>query len=136
MPPFNGDWPSSLFASQDPVAIDSVAYDFLLAERPHVVANGTGVPGSLEGGAQDYRHEAALAENPPSAAFYDPENDGDSMVSLGVHEHWNNSDNKQYSQNLGTWAGIELISGMNFLIKKSKKYLLTWSYLVAELIIM
>jgi hypothetical protein len=33
MPPFgdgvNGDWPSSLFASLDPVAIDSVGYDFL-----------------------------------------------------------------------------------------------------------
>ena len=32
MPPFNGRWPSSLFASQDPVAIDSVCYDFLLKE--------------------------------------------------------------------------------------------------------
>jgi hypothetical protein len=82
MPPFNGDWPSSLFASQDPVAIDSVAYDFLLAEWPHVVENGNGGPDSLEGGAQDYLHEAALAENPPSATFYDPENDGESMVSL------------------------------------------------------
>jgi hypothetical protein len=29
MTPFDGDWPASLFLSQDPVAIDSVAYDFL-----------------------------------------------------------------------------------------------------------
>ena len=31
-PPFNGDWPKSLFASQDPVAIDSVGFDFLYSE--------------------------------------------------------------------------------------------------------
>jgi hypothetical protein len=110
MPPFNGDWPSSLFISQDPVAIDSVAYDFLLTEWPHVVENGTGSVGSLQGGAQDYLHEAALADNPPSKAFFDPENDGVVMNSLGVHEHWNNSTDKQYSRNLGAGDGIELIS--------------------------
>src|ERR1019366_708433 len=32
MTPFNTNWPSSLFVSQDPVAIDSVCYDFLLNE--------------------------------------------------------------------------------------------------------
>ncbi|MCX8038863.1 MAG: DUF362 domain-containing protein, partial [Candidatus Sumerlaeia bacterium] len=31
-PPFNGHWPCSLFASQDPVAIESVAVDFFAAE--------------------------------------------------------------------------------------------------------
>ncbi len=105
MHPFNGDWPSSLLASQDPVAIDSVAYDFLLEEWPEEVQ-----PGSMEGGAQDYLHEAALADNPPSGTFYDPENDGAAMASLGVHEHWNNPQDKQYSRNLGTGNGIELIS--------------------------
>jgi hypothetical protein len=64
-----GDWPSSLFASQDPVAIDSVAYDFLLAEWPDVVSGGVNAPGSLRGGAEDYLHEAALANDPPSGAF-------------------------------------------------------------------
>jgi hypothetical protein len=60
MAPFNGDWPSSLFASQDPVAIDSVAYDFLYAEWPDYVENGVcSFNDSLEGGAQDYLHEAA-----------------------------------------------------------------------------
>ncbi len=34
MMPFNGDWPNSLFASQDPVAIDSVGLDFWLEEEP------------------------------------------------------------------------------------------------------
>jgi hypothetical protein len=112
MPPFNGDWPSSLFASQDPVAIDSVAYDFLLAEWPDQVDDGDCGAGGLEGGAQDYLHEAAQANDPPSGTFYDPENDSMAMGSLGVHEHWNNSEDKQYSRNLGTGAGIELVSSI------------------------
>lgn len=114
MAPFNGDWPSSLFASQDPVAIDSVAYDFLHTEWPDYVENGVCVSNdSLDGGAQDYLHEAALANNPASGSFYDPERDNVPMTSLGVHEHWNNPTDKQYSRNLGTGDGIELISPNN-----------------------
>ena len=107
----NGDWPSSLFVSQDPVAIDSVAYDFLLEEWPDVVTGGYGAPGSLKGGEQDYLHEAALIEEPPSGAFYDPSHNGSEVrpLSLGVHEHWNNPIEKQYSRNLGTGEGIELV---------------------------
>lgn len=56
-----GDWPSSLFASLDPVAVDSVGYDFLRHEWPHVV---TGSRGQLGEGPQDYLHEAAQADNP------------------------------------------------------------------------
>jgi hypothetical protein len=105
MEPFNGDWPSSLFASQDPVAIDSVGYDFLLTEWPHVVAD----PG-LEGGAEDYLHEAALASQPPSQTLYQPDGEGHPLSSsLGVHEHWNNPHDKQYSVNLGIGPGIELV---------------------------
>ncbi|MHC4242413.1 MAG: DUF362 domain-containing protein [Planctomycetota bacterium] len=110
MEPFGGDWPSSLFASQDPVAIDSVGYDFLLQEWPDIVSGGIGAPGSLEGGAEDHLHEAALAYNPPSGTFYDPNNDGLGLASLGVHEHWNNPVDKQYSRNLGIGEGIELTS--------------------------
>jgi len=109
MHPFNGDWPSSLFASQDPVAIDSVGFDFLSAEWPDTVNSGNGEIGSLGGGAQDYLHEAAQADNPPSGTFYDPEGDGIAMRSIGVHEHWNNSIEKKYSRNLGVGDGIELI---------------------------
>jgi len=101
MAPFYGDWPSSLFVSQDPVAIDSVCYDFLRTEwndYPHY------------DGADDYLHEAALADNPPSGTFYDPNRDGLGLASLGTHEHWNNSLLKQYSRNLGTGEGIELTS--------------------------
>jgi len=113
MAPFNGNWASSLFASQDPVAIDSVCYDFLLNEWPNVVNNGSTWPGNgLQGGAEDYLHEAALADNPPSGTFYDPARTGSRLASLGVHEHWNNPLDKQYSRNLGLSQGIELVSLM------------------------
>ena len=100
--PFNGDWTSSLFASQDPVAIDSVGLDFLWTEwddAPHW------------SGTNDYLIEAALANDPPSGTFYDPDQKGDvaRLTSLGVHERWNNPADKQYSRNLGTGKGIELV---------------------------
>jgi hypothetical protein len=106
----DADWPSSLFVSQDPVAIDSVAYDFLLNEWPRVVTTGGGAENSLQGGAEDYLHEAALAENPPSGSAYDPEKDGTRLKSLGAHEHWNNPFDKKYSRNLGKHEGIELVA--------------------------
>jgi len=101
MAPFYGDWPSSVFVSQDPVAIDSVCFDFLWTEwndYPHY------------DGTEDYLHEAALANDPPSGTFYDPNKDSIGLASLGVHEHWNNPTDKQYSRNLGTGEGIELTS--------------------------
>jgi hypothetical protein len=101
--PFNGDWSSSLFVSQDPVAIDSVAFDILRAEPGW---QDPRIPGT-----DDYLHEAAQAGNPPSGTFYDPNNGGDvaRLGSLGVHEHWNNPTEKRYSRNLGTGPGIELM---------------------------
>ncbi len=109
--PFNGDWPSSVFASQDPVAVDSVGYDFVKEEWPDVVKYGhaPNVKYDMQGGAEDYLHEAALANDPCSGAFYDPDHAGLRLASLGVHEHWNNATDKQYSRNLGTGKGIELI---------------------------
>ncbi|MHC4693663.1 MAG: DUF362 domain-containing protein [Planctomycetota bacterium] len=104
MEPFNNDWCSSIFASQDQVAIDSVAFDFLVTEWPQ-----TGGP--AHAGTDDYLHEAALAGNPPSGTFYDPERDGTRVPSLGVHEHWNNPVDKKYSRNLGTGNGIQLWQG-------------------------
>lgn len=109
--PFNNDWPSSLFASLDPVAIDSVCYDFLLNEWPNIVNNGrTSAGNALQGGAEDYLHEAAEANNPTSGTFYDSGKTGARLASLGVHEHWNNATNKQYSRNLGAATGIELVA--------------------------
>jgi len=101
-PPFNGRWPCSLLASQDPVAIDSVGFDFLAAEWPDIARKGV----------DDFLHEAALANNPPSGTFYDPDHAAPTkrLLSLGVHEHWNNPQEKKYSRNLGTGDGIELVS--------------------------
>lgn len=102
-PPFNGHWACSLLASQDPVAIDSVGCDFLRAEWEDYPR----MPGT-----DDYLHEAALADHPPSGTFYDPDHPTPTtrLPSLGVHEHWNNPKNRQYSRNLGRKEGIELIA--------------------------
>ena len=101
-PPFNGHWTASLFASQDPVAIESVAVDFFAAEKTAT---------RMVGAVDNYLHEAALANQPPSGTRYDPEGDGTTLGSLGVHEHWNSPEKRQYSRNLGTGKGIELIKG-------------------------
>jgi hypothetical protein len=105
--PFNGDWTSSIFASQDPVAIESVAFDFLRTE--YTVSNPHGSYPQMNG-VDDYLHQAADVANWPAGIIYDPENDGIPLSSLGVHEHWNNEILKQYSRNLGTGNGIELIT--------------------------
>jgi hypothetical protein len=113
MAPFNGDWPSSIFLSQDPIAADSVAFDFMYNEWDAANpddANMNGYP--HKSGAHDYLHEAALIPNPPSGTNYDPNHDGGLTESLGVHEHWNNATDKQYSRNLDpvNGTGIELVT--------------------------
>jgi hypothetical protein len=102
--PFNGDWTSSLFASQDQVAIESVIFDvYRLDDDPRQYPKMAGI--------EDHLVEAALANNPPSGTFYDPnhETNTERLPSLGVFEHWNDSINRQYSRNLGTGNGIELV---------------------------
>jgi hypothetical protein len=98
--PFNGNWPCSLFASQDGVAVDAVVLDFALAEWPDA-------PDMMY--SDYYLNECALVENPPSGTIYDPEQDGTRLTSLGASEHWNNSTDKKYSRNLKSGNGIELI---------------------------
>ncbi len=100
MAPFNNRWCSSLFASQDGVAVDAVGIDFLRAEWPDLADIAY---------TEKYLVEAALADNPPSKTFYDPERDGTRLKSLGVMEHWNNAADKKYSRNLGKNYGIELV---------------------------
>ena len=99
--PFNNNWPGSLFASQDGVAIDAVVLDFALAEWPDA-------PDMMY---SDYSvNESALANSPPSKTIYDPERDGTRLTSLGASEHWNNSTDKKYSRNLNKLGkGIELV---------------------------
>ena len=98
--PFNNNWPGSLFASQDGVAIDAVGLDFAITEWPDA-------PDMKY--SDYYLEEMALANNPPSGSTYDPERDGIKLPSLGVTEHWNNPIDKKYSRNLKTGKGIELV---------------------------
>jgi hypothetical protein len=107
--PFNDDWSSSIFISQDPVAIESVGYDFLRTEYTEGTHGDSLTYPQLEG-ADDHLEQAADSNNWPDGFIYDPEDDGTPIPSLGVHEHWNNSWNRQYSRNLGTGNGIELVS--------------------------
>jgi hypothetical protein len=97
---FGDHWCSSLFFSQDPVAIDSVALDFIRNEPRATECRGK---------PENYMHEAALAEKAPSGTLYDPSGERKPAASLGVHEHWNNPEKKQYSRNLGKREGIELV---------------------------
>lgn len=99
--PFNGHWTSSIFGSQDGIATDSVALDFLRNEPT--------LDPIVKGAVDNYMHEAAQAGGEGAARKYDPERDGTPLKSLGVHEHWNSSEQKQYSRNLGKGEGIELL---------------------------
>jgi hypothetical protein len=99
--PFNNHWSSSLFLSQDPVALDSVGADILINE-PAIISQADILP--KDSTYQNYLHEAALADNPPSKTEY-------KLASLGVHDHWNNATEKKYSRDLGFSEGIELIRG-------------------------
>jgi len=106
--PFNDDWSSSIFISQDNVAIESVGYDFLRTE--YTEANHSGLTYVQMEGTDDYLEQAADSDNWPVDIVYDPEGDGTPIPSLGVHEHWNNGTERQYSRNLGADYGIELIA--------------------------
>jgi hypothetical protein len=107
MPPFNNHWSSSLFLSLDPVAIESVAFDFLRTEFTNPEHT---FPYISEPGVDDYLHQTADSGNWPAGIVYAPNGDGIPIPNtLGVHEHWNNPVDKQYSKNLGTGEGIELV---------------------------
>jgi hypothetical protein len=117
MAPFNNDYPNSLFVSLDPVAMESVAFDFLFYEfdEDHPTegspADGDKGPYPHFEGTDDYILQAADSNNWPSGIVYDPEGDGTPISgSLGVHEHWNNATDKLYSRNFGMSEGIELVS--------------------------
>ncbi len=105
MPPFSGGFCASLFASQDPVAVDSVGCDFLMNE-PNVTRRNSALRGNA--GVENYLHEAAQADHPPSGTAY-TNSEGQALSSLGVHDHWNNPLEKLYGRNLGKPEGIELV---------------------------
>ena len=116
-PPFNNrvepyenpDWPASMLASLDGVALDSVGLDLLFAQTQN--NNDTnGHPRILvRANAADYLMEMAQPDQAPSGMVY--HQGGKPVTSLGVHEHWNNDVDKKYSRNLDPVGGqgIELI---------------------------
>jgi hypothetical protein len=125
MPPFNNDWCNSMFMSLDPVAIESVGFDFLRTEwngeRKHDAVNNESEFQPSVNGVDDYMHQAADHSKWPQGIIYDPDRTGKPIPVLGVHEHWNNSTDKQYTRNLGTGKGIELVSIPDSLVKSKKK---------------
>jgi uncharacterized protein (DUF362 family) len=109
--PFNNDWSSSILVSLDPVAVSSVALDILQEEFQEEDSTTT-PPRYIYvrfSGVDDYLHQASSSDWWPDSITYDPEGDGTPVTSLGVHEHWNNPADRQYSRNLGTGDGIELV---------------------------
>jgi hypothetical protein len=98
---FLDNWFSSPFMSQDPVAIDSVGLDFIRNE-PRAA--------ECRRNPDNYLHEAALTEDPPSGTVYDSSQEGKPVRSLGVHEHSNNAHDRKYTRNLGKREGIELVA--------------------------
>ncbi|HNR41354.1 MAG TPA: DUF362 domain-containing protein [Bacteroidales bacterium] len=125
MPPFNGHWSSSIFMSQDQVALESVCFDFLRTEwdgnNKHDPANAVWEWVPNMPGVDDHLHQAADPKNWPDGLIYDPDNSGIPLTSLGVHEHWNNPVDMQYSGNLGKQNGITLVSVGDYNVKIEKR---------------
>jgi len=114
MAPFNNDWCNSIFISEDQVALESVCYDFLRTEwngiNKHSPTNNRYESMANVNGVDDYLHQAADKSNWPEGIIYDPDKSGYPIPSLGVHEHWNDPERKQYSRNMGMSQGIELVA--------------------------
>ena len=118
--PFNNDWPSSILAAQDAVALESVCFDLLKSEFNDPSRPGKDRP--WYGAVDDHLHQAADSKNWPDGFTYDPEGDGTAMGSMGVHEHWNNETEKLYSRNLGQEYGIQLIGPFSTAIWPEKSH--------------
>jgi hypothetical protein len=121
MAPFNNNWTNSMFMSLDQVALESVCFDFLRNEwdgtKTHNASNNRYENIPNVNGVDDYLHQAADPANWPQGISYDPDNSGKPLTSLGIHEHWNDPVNKQYSQNLGKKNGIILVSVPDTLVR-------------------
>ena len=106
--PFNIDYPNTLLVGQDPVALESVGFDILFQENVDDLFKKD-YPITYKAEIADYLKQCASSEFWPDGIQYDPEGDGTPIGSLGVFEHWNNPVDRQYSRNLGTGEGIELL---------------------------
>lgn len=116
-PPFNNpvtpyenpEWPSCLLASMDGVALDSVGLDILFSQTKNNKDENGHPRIMIRENADDYLQEMALAEHPPSGTVYTQ--NGKLVASLGVFEHWDSDETRQYSRNKDprNGKGIELI---------------------------
>jgi len=97
---YDGKYSASIFLSQDVIALESVCIDFMRSEPTNIRW--------VHGNVDNYLHEAAQADDPPSGLVYNPGAEDSPLGSLGVHEHWDGWETKQYSRNLETGDGIEL----------------------------
>jgi uncharacterized protein (DUF362 family) len=105
----NPDWPASILASLDGVALDSVGLDILYSQTKNNKDANQHPRIMLRENAEDYLLEEALAENPPSGTAY--RQNGKPVASLGVFEHWDSDVSRKYSRNKDPHhgKGIELI---------------------------
>jgi hypothetical protein len=105
----NADWPASLLGSLDGVAVDSVGLDILYSQTRNNVDENGHPRIMIRANADDYLAEEALAENPPSGTKY--LQDGKPVTSLGVFEHWDSDQSRQYTRNQDPkhGKGIELV---------------------------
>jgi hypothetical protein len=105
----NPDWPSTLLASLDGVALDSVGLDILLSQTKNNLDANNHPRIMIRENADDYLQEEAIPDHSPSGTVY--LQNGKPIASLGVTEHWNNDIARQYSRNLApkTGKGIELL---------------------------
>jgi uncharacterized protein (DUF362 family) len=105
----NTDWPSSILASLDGVALDSVGLDILYSQTKNNEDQNHHARILIRENADDYLQEEALADHPPSGTAY--LQNGKPVTSLGVFEHWDNDLSRQYSRNKDpkNGKGIELI---------------------------
>jgi uncharacterized protein (DUF362 family) len=105
----NTDWPASVLASLDGVAIDSVGLDILYSQTKNNIDENGHPRIMIRENADDYLMEEALSENPPSGTHY--HQDDKPVESLGVFEHWDSEETRQYSRNKDPQhgKGIELI---------------------------
>ena len=118
-PPFNNkvvpyenpEWPASVLASFDGVALQSVGLDLLYAQsKNNNEPTYHNVPRILvRDNADDFLREMATPENAPSGTKY--MQGGKPVKSLGVFEHWNNDIDMKYSRNLDPkkGKGVEFI---------------------------
>lgn len=105
----NPEWPASILASLDGVALDSVGLDILYSQTKDNFDENGHPRLMIRENADDYLMEEALAEHPPSGTHY--RQDGKPVTSLGVFEHWDSEESRQYTRNKQPkhGKGIELI---------------------------